>query len=439
MKSPKIEHQLISEIFYDPKILDEIRQLINLNVFTDEKCKVMYSAFCSVEDSGRNIDTISVCENLKNSGLSDIVSVTEVAKFLTLANSAANFSDHCKFLLEKWMAREIVSKTNTAQLRAQRGDDIFEIISSLGEDIYSIENNVMIEKDRDLYEELPYLISQVEKKYNGEISEGIKIQSFPSINAATGGIMPDDFIIIYGKEKSAKTTVTERIALDFAFQGIPVAMFPLEMSFDASAYKALSMECGIEYLKLRNPKGNGLSENEFLDFIQRTKKFSKTKIFIDDKTFDFDRIVGKMKILKRKHNIGLFVIDYAGLIQAARKFEAKRFELKHYSSRLKMLGKQLQTPIILVSQANENGKTSESIDLLRDCDFAMLCCKPSHDGILSFNYGTKGSPRHYDFTENDFLVTIERARFGRDKQNFVVGYSGTKFIERDLMHQFDLI
>lgn len=439
MKSPKIEYQLISEIFYDPKVLDEIRQLINLNVFTEEKCRVVYTSFCEIEDSGKGIDTISVYENIKNKGLLDIISIAEISKIPNIASSSALFLDHCKFLLEKWMLREIVSKTNEAQLRAKRGDDVFEILTSMGEDIYQIENNVMIGRDRDLYEELPNLISQVEKKYNGEIPEGIKIRSFPSINAATGGIMPDDFIIIYGKEKSAKTTVTERIALDFAFQGIPVAMFPLEMSFDASAYKALSMECGIEYLKLRNPKGNGLSENEFSDFIQRAKKFSKTKIFIDDKTFDFDRIVGKMKILKRKHNIGLFVIDYAGLIQAARRFEAKRFELKHYSSRLKMLGKQLQTPIILVSQANENGKTSESIDLLRDCDFAMLCVKPFHDGILSFNYGTKGSPRHYDFTENDFLVTIERARFGRDKQNFVVGYSGTKFIERDLMHQFDLI
>ncbi len=431
MKSPKIEYQLIAEIFCEPKILDEIRQLINENVFTDEKCKIIYSAFLDIEDNGRKIDTISVSEWAKNKGVLNILDISDIAKFSTLAYSAANFLDHCKFLLEKWMLREIVSKTNEAQARAKKGDDVFEIISALSEDVYQIENNVSIEKDRNLYDELGYLLNKVEQKYKGEIPEGIKVKSFPSINNATGGIMPDDFIIIYGKEKSAKTTVTERIALDFAFQGIPVALFPLEMSFDASAYKALSMECGIEYLKLRNPRGNETQAHELQDLYKRSLKFSETKIFIDDKTFDFDRIIGKMKIMKRKYDIGLFVIDYAGLIQAVKRFEARRHELKYYSSRLKMLGKQLQTPIILVSQANDNGKTSESIDLLRDCDFALLCCKPFHDGILQYNYGTKNAPLYYTFTEDDFLVTIERARFGRDKQNFVVGYSGTQFIERD--------
>jgi replicative DNA helicase len=435
MKSPQIEYQLISEIFYEPKILDEIRQLINPSVFTEEKCKVIYSAFCEIEGLGKNIDSISVYEYIKNKGLAELIPIKDLTKIQIMASSSANFSDHCKYLLEKWMKRGLVLKMENAHEKIKLGEDVFDVISSLSEDIYQIENNIKIEKDRDLFSELPYLLNQVEQKWEGNIPEGIKIKSFPTINTATGGIMPDDFIIVYGKEKSAKTTVTERIILDFAFQGFPVAMFPLEMSFDASAYKAISMECGIEYLKLRNPRGNNLKAHELDQLIKSSKKFSETKIIIDDKTFDFDRIIGKMKILKRKYNIGLFVIDYAGLIQADRRFEAKRFELKHYSSRLKMLGKQLQTPIILVSQANNEGKTSESVDLLRDCDFALLCCKPFHDGIISANFGTKENPRYYDYTEDDFLITVERARFGRDKQNFVVGYSGTKFIERDLFHK----
>src|ERR1035441_9164395 len=144
MKSPAIEYRLLSEIFCEPKILDEVRQLINLNVFTDAKCKVIYTAFCEIEDAGKGIDIISVTENVKNKGLLDIVSILDIAKFPSLASSSALFLDHCRYLLEKWMCREIVSKTNEAQIRAKRGDDVFEIISSLGEDIYSIENNVMI-------------------------------------------------------------------------------------------------------------------------------------------------------------------------------------------------------------------------------------------------------------------------------------------------------
>jgi hypothetical protein len=101
-----------------------------------------------------------------------------------------------------------------------------------------------------------------------------------------------------------------------------------------------------------------------------------------------------------------------------------------------MLSKEIQTPIILVSQANDQGKTADSIDLLRDCDFALLCVKPKHEGILSFNYGTKNNPEPYEFADDDFFVTVERSRFGRDKQNFVCGYAGTNFGEKNIDRKY---
>ena len=432
MTSPKIEYQLISEIFCEPKIFDDVKQLINLSVFTDGKCKAIYSAFCEIEDSGKNIDNISVCENLKNRGLFDIVSIAEVAKLSTLASSAANFSDHCKFLIEKWMQRGLITKMENAREKIKLGEDIFEVISSLSEDIYQIENNVIIEKDKDIYSELPALLSEVEQKYLGNIPEGLKSDSFPTLNRATGGIMSSDFVVVYGTEKSAKTTYTDRLALDFAFQGVPVAIFTLEMDFKSSAYKALSMEGGLEYLKLRNPKGQQMIDSEFVDFIEKTKKFKNTKIFIDDKTFDFDRIIGKMKIMKRKHNIGLFVIDYLGLIEVSKRFEARRLEIKYYSRRLKNLCKELNTPIIAVSQANDKEKTAESVDPLRDCDFALRCCKPLEDGNASIKIDEGDN---YCFTKDDFLITVERSRHGKNKQNFVCSYFGTNFREKDLFHK----
>jgi replicative DNA helicase len=430
MSSPELERRLIGEIILDPSIIDEVRIFINNNVFTDEKCKAVYSVICEINDKGKGIDTVSVYEGIKNKGYLELVSIRDITEFLSLVSSSANFLDHCKFLLEKWMLREVITKTKNAQEKAKRGDDVFEIIHRLNEDIYQIENNITIERDRELYEELPALIKKVEDKYFERIPAGLNSTSFPSLNRATGGIMPEDFIVIYGKEKSAKTTVMKRLALDFAFQGIPIAIFTLEMSFESSAYKALSMEGNIEYLKLRNPKGQGMRPDEFEDFIQRTKKFSKTKIFIEDKTFDFNRIVGKMRILKRRHNIGLFVIDYLGLIEMARKFEARRLEIKYYSRILKNLCKELNTPIIAVSQANDNEKTAESIDPLRDCDFALRCSKPIEDGTNAQLQTVNNE--NYNFTEDDFLVTIERSRHGKNKQNFVCGYVNNDFKEKDL-------
>lgn len=430
MKNSNLEKKLIGEIFNEPNILDEVRQLLNNDVFSEPKYQAIFKSICEVDNQGKPIDLSTVYSELKRSGLSDLVPVTDLSKIEHY--TSANFLEHCKMLLELWMKRELSVKMNNAGAMIKKGDDIFEIISKLNADIYQIENNIQLEKDRNLYEELPKLLDEVHAKFKGEINEGLKSDSFPTLNRATGGIMSCDFVVVYGKEKSAKTTWTERLALDFAFQGVPISIFTLEMDFKSSAYKAISMEMGIEYLKLRNPRGQGMQAHEFEDLGHNIKKFRDTKIIIDDKTFDFDRIIGKMKILKRKHNIGLFVIDYLGLIEIARKFEARRLEIKHYSRRLKNLCKELNTPIIAVCQANDYEKTAESVDPLRDCDFALRCCKPYEDGIKSDTLHT-GETYYYD--KNDFLITVERSRHGKNKQNFVCGYDGTNFREKDLIHK----
>ena len=429
MRDPQLERKLIGEILLEPKIIDEVRVLLNVNVFTDEKCKAIYKMFLKIDDEGGEIDTVAVYMELSKAGLKELVTAADISTLLMYVNTAARAIDHCKILIEKWMQREVITKlTNGIELIKREGD-VFEIISTLHENLYEIENNITIEKDRDLYSELPGLVDKVVKKLEGKIPEGLKSTSFPSLNKATGGIMSSDFIVIYGKEKAAKTTVTEQIGLDLAIQGIPISIFTLEMDFDSFAYKALSMECGIEYLKLRNPKGQGLTDKEFGEFTKRMHKFEKTKIFIDDRTFDFDQMIGKMKLLKRKYNIGLFIVDYLGLIESYRRFEARRLEIKHYSRRLKNLCKELNTPIIAVSQANENERTAESMDPLRDCDFALRCCKPKEDGIEGVKTDNN---EYYNFTEDDFLVTVERSRHGKNKQNFVCGYVNNSFKEKDI-------
>lgn len=425
----ELEKIVLGEILNDSKIIDEVTTIINLDCFQNQTNRIIYKSLLDLNNEGKSIDTISLYEIIKKN--QHDVPAVEISRLTQNISSSANFYNHCCGLLETWMRREIIKKSKTAQERASKGDDVFEIISSLSEDIYQIENNVKIESDKDLYSEIPALLSKIEDKYLGKIPEGLKSSSFPSLNKATGGIMSTDFVVIYGKEKAGKTTVAERIGLDIAFQGIPVAIFTLEMDFDSSSYKALSMEGGLKYLKLRNPKGQGLTEEEFGTFLKNIQKFEKTKIFIDDRTFDFDRIIGKMKLLKRKYNIGLFIIDYLGLIEINKRFEARRLEIKHYSRRLKNLCKELNTPIIAISQANDNEKTAESVDPLRDCDFALRCSKPIEDGspgmkTLNGNF--------YSFTEDDFVVTVERSRHGKNKQNFVCSYTNNDFKEKDITH-----
>jgi len=418
----EIEKTILSEIMQDNRILDEIRQIINIEVFEDNKCRLIYKTFLNLQDLGEPIGLENVYTQLTKTGsLNFIGGVIFISELSNFATSTANFLNHCKLLLEKWMLRETAKAAQNIIERVKKEDDIFEILSAWDENIYEIENNIKLEKDLELWSEHIKYLETLENKFKGKIPEGIKIDSFPTFNTATGGIMSSDYIVIYGEDKQGKTTVTERLLTDVAFQKIPIGLFTLEMDFESTSSKIYSMETNTEYLKLRNPRGADATENDLIEFSQKIQKFRNTKIFIDDKTFDFDRILGKMRLWKRKYNIGMFAIDYLGLLETVRRFKEKRFEIADFSRRLKQTAKELNTPVIVVCQANQDAKTAESVAPLRDCDFALHCMKPVEKGIKAIE--------GFTFNENHFLVTIERSRHGRNKQNFVCGYVGTNFKE----------
>lgn len=424
----EIEKEVLGSIFFEPKSFDIANQILTPECF-DTNNRIIYEALQDIYSDGKPIDQIAVYQNLKKKNLlDDVGGLDYLNKLGNYSSSAVNIEYHSKILAEKWMLRRL-TKTKSKLENISLTSDPFTILSELSSEIYEIENLVNSEISMNLYDRLPDLMEKVEKKYTGEIESGLMATHFPTLNKATGGIMNTDFVIVYGLEKQGKSFLTERLILDFAFNKIPVGAFTMEMDFDAYSYRALSMEGNIEYLKLRNPRGNGLTEKEFHDFYKRVTKFKDTNILIDDKTFDFERMVSKAKLWKRKYGIKVFVVDYLGLITSHKKFERRDLEVAYYTKTLKNLARELETPIIAVSQANENEKTADSKGALRDGDFALRVSKPIELGIKSI---TNSFNEAFVFNENHFLVTIERSRYGKNKQNFVCSFVNNNFLEIDI-------
>src|ERR1035441_6499074 len=128
MKNPKLEKKLLGEIFAEPKIIDEVRQLLNDDVFSEPKYQAIYKSICEVDNQGKPVDITTVYEELKKSGLIDIVDATELTKIEHY--TSANFVEHCKMLLELWMKRELLDKMEKARRKIVTSEDIFEIISA---------------------------------------------------------------------------------------------------------------------------------------------------------------------------------------------------------------------------------------------------------------------------------------------------------------------
>lgn len=428
--SPEIEKLLLGEIILEPKVFDEVNSLIGVETFYDSNNAKVYETIRDLANDGVGIDQMSIYERAKKSGINlDIKFLSGLTLGVT---SSANAVTHSKILAEKWMLRKLMATKKIFEKINDKSDP-FEVLSEFSEEIYQIENRIGVyQKDYNLKDHIGDLINKIEAKYNGTIESGLMSSTFPSLNRATGGIMPTDYVIVYGLDKSAKSTLGYRLLLDFAFQKKNIGIFSLEMDFEQVAYKQLSMITGIEYLKMRNPRGNNLQPHELQDFVSKVRKIENTNIYIDDKTFDFNRVVSKSRLWKRKYGIDIFFYDYMGLFDSSDKAESVKYLIKSYSRRLKQLAKELSTPIILVSQANEKDKTADAIDLLRDCDFALRICKPKEIGIESMTVGDK----NHQFTKEEFLVTVERSRHGVNKQNFVCGFINENFVEINIGEQY---
>lgn len=244
----------------------------------------------------------------------------------------------------------------------------------------------------------------------------------------TNGIRKNDLVVIYGEDKQGKTSLSTQIALDFAiYNKIPTGIFSYEMSKEIMYLKALSMRTGTEYRKLRSPKESGLTPTEFKEFINNAEnKFKDTKIYVSDEPLDKNRLKAKMKLWKRKFGIALYIIDYIGLIPINDKFERRDLAIADLSRFFKVLTKELDAPIMVLSQANDEGRTAESRALLRDCDFALMIQKPVECGIMSVK---RSDGTLFNFSEDHFLTTLTRSRHGRNMIQFITGYINNNFVE----------
>ncbi len=435
----EIERELLGEILIDNSILDTLLQIIKPVCFSDPKNSILFNIMVKMYGAGIPIDEITLYDNLKKHGNAETIPLDYIASLRNGAFSSANAEYHSRIILEKYLQRELIKRSEKIIKAASRdNEDVFDLLSNAENEINGITRDLQgLNEDKSLWEDFPSIIDLVEQRYSGNEPAGLISQTFPTLNKMTNGIRKNDFVVIYGEDKQGKTSLSTQIALDFAINSkIPTGIFSYEMSKEIMYLKSLSMRTGLEYKKLRSPKESGLTSREFQDFVSKaTNKFQNTKIYVSDEPLDKNRLKAKMKLWKRKHNIGLFVIDYIGLIPINEKFERRDLAIADLSRFFKLLTKELDAPIFVLSQANDGGKTAESRSLLRDCDFALMIQKAVECGIMSIkrNDGTL-----LNLSDDHFLATLTRSRHGRNMTQFICGYVNNNFVEIDINNSYPI-
>lgn len=427
-----VEEQVLGAIIIDNDIISEVIALLTSNCFYDDRNRLLYKIMIGMYDVGEPIDTLTIYNRIKKKDLSNELPIEFVSSLSSNISSSANAIHHAKIIKEKWIYRRLIlDSKKIIDLAYNQTDDPFKLLDK-AED--SISNIVMdmnnVEPNQTLWDKFYQFLDKIEIKASGDYEDGLTSNTFPSFNRMTGGMQKGDLITVYGTSKAGKSTLALQLCLDVALEKKPVAIFSLEMTDESIFNKSTSMRADIDYRKLRSPKIFGLTSEEFKPFMERAKeKFKDTQIFVYDKLFDKMKIKAKMKELKAKYDVQLFAVDYLSLIENTTKREKRYLEIADLSRYFKLLAKELQVPILMLSQANESGDTSDSKALLKDSDFCFLIQQPLENNISSIKLRDRSS---FQFTKEHYLITLKKSRHTPGNTQFVCRYVNNNFVEIEL-------
>jgi len=347
--SAEAEAAVIGSVLIESECLNEVLSYVKPEHFFLEKNKTIFKTVNTLYNLNKPIDVTTVGEELKKDGVFErIGGVGYLQELIESVPSIVNVSDYAKSVADKAYLRQTIEICNKIQDECYNYHDAEEITELAVQKIFDLislrdVNGVVHIKDI-LYKNYTHLAEMVENK--GTVSG--TATGFKMLDKFTSGLQPSTLVIVAARPAMGKTSFAVNIAQNIAIsQKKPVLIFSLEMSKEELVNRIISSEAKIESNKIRSGEIEQEDLNRFLNIMA---PLSDAPIYIDDTaSITMTEIRAKAKRLKLEHDLGLIVVDYLQLMNG-RKSESRQVEIAEISRGLKILAKELEIPIIAVSQ-----------------------------------------------------------------------------------------
>lgn len=366
----EFEEAVLGALMLEHEALQDVSEILKSEHFYSDKYQRIYAAMTRLNSKNVPIDLLTLTEELKRSGeLESIGGRFTLIQLTEKVASAVNIEHHARIIFQKYLQRELIHLGTDMQTNAYDDTkDVQEMLNDAENGLFNLSQGSMKRDVQHVDAVVQEAIKQMEEagKRNDSLS-GIP-SGFTGIDRVTSGWQASSLVIIAARPAMGKTafvlSMARKMAIDY---NVPVAMFSLEMANVELVKRLLTAETEIPMEKIKNGK---LTPSEWEHFHKNTIKLSNAPIYIDDtpglSVFD---LRSKCRLLKKKHDIGVVIIDYLQLMTAAAMRPGNRQEEVSMISRsLKGLAKELNIPIIALSQLNRNvesrgvGKDSSAID-----------------------------------------------------------------------------
>ena len=346
------EQAVIGSMLTDKDAVMRAIELLDLESFYRDDNKAVCEAISNLYARSEPVDLITVKDELTSMGLFEKVGGMEYLALLPdKVTTTANVEKYINIVKEKATLRSLIKTANEIiELGYNPTEDVEDIMNNAEKKIFDIIQNKNKSDFTPIKDVLIESFNKLEELYNRKTRITGLPTGFTDLDYQTAGLHGSDLILVAARPAMGKSAFALNIASNVAIKaGVPVAIFNLEMSKEQLVNRILSSEAMVDSNKIRTGK---LEEEDWNKLAGVVGTLSDAKIYIDDTPgISVMEIRTKCRKLKMEKDIGLIVIDYLQLIQGSSKRKTSREqEIAEISRSLKILAKELNVPVIALSQ-----------------------------------------------------------------------------------------
>lgn len=399
-QAPEFEEAVLGALMVESDAYSIVSEILRPESFYEHRNQLIYAAITDLAIQQRPIDILSVTEQLRKRGdLEEVGGPFYITQLSGKVASSAHIEYHARIIAQKYLARELITFTSGIQTKAfDETQDVDDLMQEAEGKLFEISQK-NLKKDytqiNPVIQEAYEMIQKAAARTDG--LSGLE-SGFHKLDKMTSGWQNSDLIIIAARPAMGKTAFVLSMAKNMAVTNrVPVAFFSLEMSNVQLVNRLIMNVCEIPSEKI---KSGQLAPYEWAQLDYKIKELIDAPLYIDDTpSLSVFELRTKARRLVREHDVKVIIIDYLQLMNASgMSFGSRQEEVSTISRSLKGLAKELNIPIIALSQLNRsvenreskdsNGKRPQLSDLResgaieQDADLVLLIHRPERHHVL---------------------------------------------------------
>lgn len=352
--SPEAEQAVLASIILDNRALDRIIHLINSEDFHVPYNKLIMNHILALHEDGRVIDIVTLIDRLTNENLIDKAGGIEyITGLVSILPNSANVVHYANIVREKSLQRKLIEKTTEISESAYNyTGDINELLDEAERKIFAVAESRIKGDIKPISSIITSTFEMIEALYHRQDQITGTPTGFIDLDRITNGLQKSDLIVVAGRPAMGKTAFALNIGLNSCIKySKTIAMFSLEMSSGQLVQRLLSAEANIDAQKLRNGK---LTIDEWQKLAAVASELHDINFFIDDTpAISVTEVRAKSRRIKRDKGLDLIIVDYLQLM-SSHKGDSREQQISEISRSLKALAKELDVPVIALSQLNRS-------------------------------------------------------------------------------------